>query len=209
MHAEFDKDFLVLYSTSMMKKNKPSNRDLVLRVATTLFLSKGYLATSMDEIVTVSKVSKTNIYYYFKSKDDLLAAIMDQLIHTYSEMIRDMAKRSSSTVQERFQAILHLLTHQEMECLGGCPFITLYTQMPQEAQTIREKVGQFFRDQIDIVEQLVLEGIQKQEFKADLPARPTAQFIVAAIEGGLFLQHASEDSTMLEQSFPTLALLLK
>jgi TetR/AcrR family transcriptional repressor of nem operon len=201
--------FLVLYSANMMKKYKPSNRDLVLQVATTLFLSKGYLATSMDDIVTASKVSKTNIYYYFKSKEDLLSAIMDQLIQTYTEMIHDIAERSSLTVQERFNAILRMLTHQELECLGGCPFISLYTQLPQDAPIIREKVGRFFRDQIDIVEQLVLEGIQKQEFKADLSARSTAQFIVAAIEGGLFLQHASEDSTLLEQSFPTLALLLK
>ncbi|MBD0382536.1 TetR/AcrR family transcriptional regulator [Paenibacillus sp. WST5] len=192
-----------------MKKNKPSNRDLVLQVATSLFLSKGYLATSMDEIVTASKVSKTNIYYYFKSKEDLLSAIMGQLIQTYTEMICDIAKRSSLTVEERFKDILQLLTRQQLECLGGCPFITLYAQMPPEAHMIREKIGQFFRNQIDTVEQLVLEGIQKQEFKADLQSRPTAQFIVAAIEGGLFLQHASEDSVTLDQTLPTLALLLK
>ncbi|SMF85939.1 transcriptional regulator, TetR family [Paenibacillus uliginis N3/975] len=209
MHVGFDKVFLVPYSANMIKKYKPSNRDLALQVATTLFLSKGYLATSMDDIVTASKVSKTNIYYYFKSKEDLLSAIMDQLIQTYTEMIHDIAERSSLTVQERFKAILRMLTHQELECLGGCPFITLYTQMPLDAPIIREKVGRFFRDQIGIVEQLVLEGIHKQEFKADLSARSTAQFIVAAIEGGLFLQHASEDSTLLEQSFHTLALLLK
>jgi TetR/AcrR family transcriptional regulator, transcriptional repressor for nem operon len=193
----------------MIKKRKPSNRDLTLQVATSLFLTKGYLATSMDEIVAASKVSKTNIYYYFKSKEDLLSAILDQLIQTYTEMIHDVASQASVSVQERFKALLHQLIGQDLECLGGCPFLTLYTQLPQDAHQIREKVSRFFRDQVDTVEALLREGIQKQEFKADLPARPTAQLIVSMIEGGLFLQHASQDSGMLTNSISTLALLLK
>ncbi|NEW07964.1 TetR/AcrR family transcriptional regulator [Paenibacillus sp. SYP-B3998] len=192
-----------------MKKRKPTNRDRTLQVATSLFLTKGYLATSMDEIVAVSKVSKTNIYYYFKSKEDLLSAILDQLIQTYTEMIHEVASRRDTSVQERFTALIQLLTQQELECLGGCPFLTLYAQMPQEAHQLREKVSAFFRDQVDAVEALLHEGIQKQEFKDDLPARATAQLIVSLIEGGLFLAHASKDTGMLGSSLTTLAFLLK
>lgn len=193
----------------MKKQKKLTNRDLVIQVATDLFLTKGYLATSMDEIVAVSKVSKTNIYYYFKRKEDLLAAILEQLIHTYNEMIQKTVSRSELSVQERFNTLLQVLTELEWTSLGGCPFLTLYTQMPQDADVLRDKVSVFFRDQMLTVEALLVEGVRNKEFSSSLPTKATAQLIVSTIEGGLFLQHASKDPTMLGQTLSTLALLLK
>ncbi len=193
----------------MKKQKKLTNRDLVIQVATDLFLTKGYLATSMDEIVAVSKVSKTNIYYYFKRKEDLLAAILEQLIHTYNEMIQKTVSRSELSVQERFTALLQVLTGLEWTSLGGCPFLTLYTQMPQDADVLRDKVSVFFRDQMLTVEALLIEGVHNKEFSSTLPTKATAQLIVSTIEGGLFLQHANQDPAMLSQTLSTLALLLK
>ena len=193
----------------MKKQKKLTNRDLVIQVATDLFLSKGYLATSMDEIVAVSKVSKTNIYYYFKSKEDLLASILEQLIHTYNEMIQETVSRAELSVQERFTALLQVLTGLKWTSLGGCPFLTLYTQMPQDADLLKEKVSVFFRDQMDTVEALLVEGVHNKEFSSTLPTKATAQLIVSTIEGGLFLQHASHNPAMLGQTLSTLALLLK
>lgn len=205
----FDSDFSVLYSTNMMKNKKLTNRDTVLRVAASLFLTKGYYTTSMDEIVAVSKVSKTNIYYYFKSKDELLATILDQIIQSYTEMIFDVVSRKDLSVQHRIEAILHLLLSQKQDYLGGCPFLTLYTQIPNDAPQIRDKVSRFFRSQISTVEQLLNEGMNNREFKDELLARPTAQFIVSAIEGALFLQHVNQDETIVEDLISSLALLLK
>ncbi|WP_370570235.1 TetR/AcrR family transcriptional regulator [Paenibacillus sp. JCM 10914] len=68
-----------MISTNMEKQRK-SNRDTVLQVAAHLFLTKGYQLTSMDEIVDHCKVSKTNIYYHFKSKEELLLQIINRFI---------------------------------------------------------------------------------------------------------------------------------
>lgn len=196
----------------MMKKlKKQSNRDIALQTATSLFLSKGYHVTSMDEIVAVSKVSKTNIYYYFKSKEDILSAIFDQLIQVYNEMIYDAASSKDISVQERFESLVHLLVHQKPDCLCGCPFLTLYAQLPQDAiPLIQGKVDDFFRNQIATVEALLHEGVQTQELKSSLPIRETAQFIVSAIEGSLFLKQVmSNEPTSPEDFLQTLAFLLK
>ncbi|WP_248926017.1 TetR/AcrR family transcriptional regulator [Paenibacillus hamazuiensis] len=196
----------------MIKKNKkPSNRDVALRAAASLFLTKGYHATSMDEIAAESKVSKTNIYYYFKSKEELLSAIFDGLIQTYTEMIHDAASRRDLTVQERFETLFNLLVQQKPDCLGGCPFLTLYAQLPQDAvPLIQGKVSGFFRSQIATVEALLDEGVKRKELRADLPAGTTAQFIVSAIEGALFLQQVMGSEAALPQNFlHTLAYMLK
>ncbi|MGQ0513695.1 TetR/AcrR family transcriptional regulator, partial [Bacillus sp. D-CC] len=48
------------------------NQKRVIEVAATLFLEKGFAYTSMDELVRVSKVSKSNVYYHFSNKEVLL-----------------------------------------------------------------------------------------------------------------------------------------
>ncbi|WP_273545663.1 TetR/AcrR family transcriptional regulator [Paenibacillus caui] len=193
----------------MIKKIKNSNREIVLEVATNLFLKKGYLVTSMDDIVAESKVSKTNIYYYFKSKEELLSAIIDRIVQQYHELIYGITSRTDLPVQERIALLVHLLTEQDVECLGGCPFLTLYTQTSQEAGWIREKINRFFQDQIISLEKLIIEGIQNKELNDQLPPRQTAALIVSTIEGGLFLQHATHDPSLIQDAIHSLAFMLK
>ena len=46
----------------------PVNRTKAVEVAAQLFLRQGYAYVSMDEVVRVSGVSKSNIYYHFKNR---------------------------------------------------------------------------------------------------------------------------------------------
>lgn len=193
----------------MTKKNKTSNRDVVLQLATELFLQKGYLATGMDEIVALSKVSKTNIYYHFASKEELLAAIIHQLITQYSEKITHIATQHDQPVWERLQRFTELLIMEDVDCLGGCPFLTLYTQTPIEAEHIRYAIKHFFEQQVIVVEQLIVEGIQRKEFNESLQPPAVASLIISTIEGGLFLGHVHQNPQMIRSSLFALAAMLK
>ncbi|MGF7047988.1 AcrR family transcriptional regulator [Paenibacillus sp. DS2015] len=190
-------------------KTKHSNREVILRVARDLFLSKGYMVTSMDEIVTESKVSKTNIYYYFKSKEELLSAIIERMIVQYDGMMKNIATQSEISVMERMNKLIELLTEQDVNCLGGCPFLTLYTQAPLDTGQMREQFSHFFQNQRSMIEQLLAEGIEKKEINAHLPVKSISALIISTIEGALFLRHASQDEDIVKQSVQALAILLK
>lgn len=53
--------------------------DLVA-AATEVFLTQGYQGATMDDISKAAGVTRANIYWYFKSKDDVFAAVMRQLL---------------------------------------------------------------------------------------------------------------------------------
>ncbi|MGG0823590.1 TetR/AcrR family transcriptional regulator [Paenibacillus turicensis] len=194
-----------------MKKNTLSNKDIALQSAFTLFLTKGFQATSMDEIVAHSKVSKTNIYYYFKSKEELLLATVDQLISHYEQRIHQILSHSDTTVLEKLEALLVILIDntEQNNYLGGCPFLTLYTQTPLEAIEVRNRIKSFFEQQFEAVEFILAEGIAKQELKTELPIKQTATLIVSSIEGALFLAQASNNTDIVKAVYPALASLLK
>jgi AcrR family transcriptional regulator len=48
--------------------------------ATEVFLSRGYQGATMEDISKAAGVTRANIYWYFKSKDDVFAAVMRQLL---------------------------------------------------------------------------------------------------------------------------------
>ena len=194
-----------------MRKNIISNKDIALQSAFTLFLTKGFQATSMDDIVAHSKVSKTNIYYYFKSKEELLLTTVDQLISHYEQRINQILSHSDTTVLEKLEALLIILTDntEQNNYLGGCPFLTLYTQTPLEAIEVRDRIKSFFEQQFQAVELILAEGIAKQELKTELPVKQTAALIVSSIEGALFLAQASNNPDIIKAVYPVLASLLK
>ncbi|MBW7475870.1 TetR/AcrR family transcriptional regulator [Paenibacillus oenotherae] len=194
-----------------MHKNKLSNRDIALQSASTLFLTKGYQVTSMDDIVAHSSVSKTNIYYYFKSKEELLLVIVDRLISQYEQRIHHVLTQEDITTPDKLARLLDILTeeHEQRDYLGGCPFLTLYTQTAGESPAVAAKIQHFFERQFQAVELLLADGIARHEIKGDLPIRQTAALIISSIEGALFIAKASSRPTLFKDLTLALALLLK
>lgn len=52
----------------------------LLGAATELFLSRGYAGTTMADISAAAGVARAAIYWYYPSKDDIFAAVMDRML---------------------------------------------------------------------------------------------------------------------------------
>lgn len=77
----------------------------IITVATALFRERGYYATSLDDIAERIGFTKPAIYYYFRSKEDILFAIVDGVVEGALNRIRSIAERDEP-VDERLHAIL-------------------------------------------------------------------------------------------------------
>ena len=73
-----------------MARTKPAEqrRADLLEAGRELFLAKGVAATSLDDITSRAGVSKGLFYLYFRSKDDLLAALHVQFSTALADRIR-------------------------------------------------------------------------------------------------------------------------
>lgn len=56
-----------------------SKRQAIIKAATYLFLTHNYRSVSMDKIAQAAPVSKATLYNYFDSKNDLLAAVVQEI----------------------------------------------------------------------------------------------------------------------------------
>ncbi|GBG09277.1 putative TetR family transcriptional regulator [Paenibacillus agaridevorans] len=165
----------------------------------------------MDDIVAYSHVSKTNIYYYFKSKEELLLTIVDGLTSHYERRLAAILSEEGASVYDKLERVISALSleNENNNYLGGCPFLTLYVQTAGEYPAAKEKFRRFFSMQLESLEALLTDGISRGELRKDLPAQATAAMIVSTIEGGLFVAQSTGMNGMLKDVLPALALLLK
>lgn len=62
-------------------------RDAMIEAAYKLFIEKGYMSVSVDEIIRVSRGSKSSLYKYFGSKEGILKAVIESLAE---DMLREI-----------------------------------------------------------------------------------------------------------------------
>ncbi len=70
---------------SQFSEQAKESRDKILKAAEELFSSKGFDGTSVREISEKSEVKKALIFYYFKSKEEILQNILDKFIYEMKE----------------------------------------------------------------------------------------------------------------------------
>lgn len=66
-------------STPAGTRRSPTKRAAMLRAAEDLFLQRGYVGTSMDDLATAAGVSKQTLYTHFGNKEALFVELVSQL----------------------------------------------------------------------------------------------------------------------------------
>ena len=70
-------------------------RKAIFEAATTVFLSKGYLGTSMDEIAALARVSKQTVYKHFADKErlfsEIVTATVDEIANPNTDEVLKLA----------------------------------------------------------------------------------------------------------------------
>jgi AcrR family transcriptional regulator len=77
------------------KKDPTATREKILNAATKIFARKGFDGARVEEIAQKAGVNKALIYYYFKSKEDILEEIMKQFLEESLRRKEKLLERSS------------------------------------------------------------------------------------------------------------------
>ena len=81
-----------------------ATRRQLLQAALKSFADRGYAATSVRQIVDDARVSKPALYYYFKDKEGLFNALVDQAHDERYQLMQEAAQRGS-TLAEKLEEI--------------------------------------------------------------------------------------------------------
>ncbi|SDM88412.1 transcriptional regulator, TetR family [Paenibacillus sp. yr247] len=81
--------------SQFMRATTRKKRDVMMEIALTMFMEKGYENVSVDDIIAATRTSKGTFYHYFKSKDAIISALYSK----QSQLIQEWVKQPPSKVQ--------------------------------------------------------------------------------------------------------------
>ena len=115
---------------------KPAGkRERLIAAACDLFYRQGIAATTLAHIAEAAEVPLGNMYYYFKTKDDIVAAVVEARTEEIRSATAALQRRHGSP-KARLKALVGLLAEsRETIADHGCPYGTLCTELANSAKS--------------------------------------------------------------------------
>lgn len=112
----------------------------ILQKAYELIYTKGYQATSIDEIIATTKVTKGAFYYHFKNKDEMGIAVVNEVLSAATGYHFQLSAIIDRDPVETIYQMMHelLIENKFMKVEYGCPVSNLVQEMTPWHDNFRE-----------------------------------------------------------------------
>ena len=104
-------------------------RDRIVELADELFYAGGFDSTSFADIADAVKISRGNFYYHFKTKDEILQAVIDRRMAERRTMMDRWESEGASPRECIGRFIDILIVNQPKIMAHGCPIGTLCAEL--------------------------------------------------------------------------------
>ncbi len=172
-----------------MATPKAGKRERLAAAAAQVFYERGVEKTTIADIARVADVPVGNVYYYFKTKDQLIQAAIGAHARTLEEIIATLERVDSPA--ERLKALVRgWVDQRDQAAQFGCPSGTLATELDKRDDGLEQELAIVMRGLVDWVQtQFAAMG------RAD--ARELAVALVASYQGISLLTNTFRDPDMM------------
>ncbi len=158
-----------------------ARKNQILDAAMAVFARSGFHEARMDDIAQESGLSKGTLYWYFKSKEEIITAISQRLFTTDIEQVESLLK-AEGTVSERLQQLIRDRVRglQEMSDMVAILFEFYAAALHQDG--VRQFIKAYFQNFHELLVALIQQGIERGEFRP-VDALAAATALDAVFEG--------------------------
>ena len=113
---------------------RPGKRERLVSAARELVHRQGVARTTLAEIAQAADVPVGNVYYYFKTKDDIIGAVVQSRVDQIESALTALERRHRSP-KARLKALVRFLAEQANSIAqSGCPHGTLSSELAKQAE---------------------------------------------------------------------------
>jgi AcrR family transcriptional regulator len=170
-----------------MKVSKEYNerRNEILDISGSLFSTKGYSKCTINDILDAVGIAKGTFYYYFKSKEEVLDAIIDRVTEIVVAKVEVAASNPKlSPVMKMLHTILSMRIESEVDS-----HLMEELHKPENALMHQKSLSSMVTRVTPVLANIVKEGIDQGLFKSDFPTQYMQIFLTASItllDDGIF-----------------------
>ena len=120
------------------------NRQRIIDAADDLFYRRGYNQTSFQDISDATGIPRGNFYYYFKTKDEILSAVVNSRIAGLSAIL-NQCESETDDARERLLLFSDMLEYKRDDVIeSGCPIGSLSSELAKDDTELHEVSRQAF-----------------------------------------------------------------
>src|SRR6266481_2648978 len=151
-----------------------------------LAYKQGFRETSLADIAEAAHVPLGNVYYYFKTKDELGEAVVERRLAEF-RALRDEMDRLSSPKERLFAFVESVHRNREQLARGGCPLGGLCSELHKEGGPLAKKSAALFTEPMRWLE---------EQFRAvghDKDSRKLAIHLFSSFQGMAAVAHGANE----------------
>jgi TetR/AcrR family transcriptional regulator, transcriptional repressor for nem operon len=175
-------------ANSPTKSNRPPKRERLVAGARDLVYEQGVQRTTLAQIAERADVPPGNVYYYYKTRDELVQAVIESRIAGVRQVLADLDGRG--TPKARLKALAGTWDDAAAEVTQhGCPVGSLACELGKDDSELSAKAAELMREILDWMER------QFRELgRRDAPA--LAVTMLAGIQGAALLANTLRDEAL-------------
>lgn len=170
-----------------------TTRKKIADAARSLFILKGYKATSIEDIVAATGSSKGNIYYHFKSKEGLFLHLMDEWDNEWEENWENNV-HAYPTIADKLYGVAEQLASDDL----NHPLTKVadeFFHLEEKTSEVEARMSVILNRHLLFNQKLLREGIERGEFAAGNAER--LAYILEALFFGVNQMSRSIDRSMI------------
>lgn len=181
-----------------MPARQTDKRDRLIQTAVTLVHQQGFHQTTLADIAQQAQVPLGTVYYFFKTKEAIGEALVDQYLQNYRDAC--LQWNSDPDPRARLEAFLQrMLGDRQQLAQSGCPIGTLCAELHKQGN------GPLAHHASAIFDELLgwlttqFQALGKEEEAPDL-----AVHVLSAVEGAILLAQSFHTPEYLEREADSL-----
>ena len=173
-----------------MKTGAKPTRERIVEAALYLFWLRGYAATGIAEILERAEANAGSFYYCFKTKEELLVAVLELYIRTLMPVVVEPVLRTVQDPVERVFGILEFYRKNLLatKCTYGCPIGRLALEIPEEQFRVHKRLADNFDGWTAAVEECLKDA--RERLPEGLNLNTLSKFVLTVMEGGVMQARA-------------------
>lgn len=162
-----------------MTSKKQEKFELILEAALKVIAENGFHGSQISKIAKEAGIADGTVYLYFKNKEDILISLLQQRLGNLVNMFNNSVRETNSA-DEAIRKICEI-HFTELEQNVNLAYVT-QIELRQSSLELRKAIGLAVKPYIQLIEQILEQGIQEKSFRPDLDVKVTRLLLFGGMD---------------------------
>jgi AcrR family transcriptional regulator len=193
----------------LLKKSERTTKYIIDTVAP-IFNTKGYTATSMQDITSATGLTKGAIYGNFKNKEDLAIAAFNKNVNDLLVSITLHQQKGTSPLQKLLLIPDFYRDYYEYsQQLGGCPILNVGVDASGQETDLIINVRNVIEKTQGNIAKLIDLGKSEGEIEQSIHSLDFAKKLYSRIQGAVFMMYVMNDPNYMNSAMDDVESMIK